>query len=66
MLIKRLALAIISLAVGFLITWLVVIYIAETTLEQYGVWYTGFTALAIACALGVWLDRFMGTKILPK
>ena len=66
MLIKRLALAVISLVTGFLITWLVVVYIAETNLEQYGIWYTGFTALSIACAIGVWLDKFMGTEILPK
>jgi hypothetical protein len=66
MLIKRLALCLISLVVGFGITWLIVEFIATTTLEQYGIWYTGFTALAIACAIGVWLDKFMGTEILPK
>lgn len=66
MLVKRLALVAISLTVGFLVTWFIVITIAETNLEQYGVWYTGFTALAIASALAVWLDKFMGTEILPK
>lgn len=66
MLIKRLALAVISLVVGFLITWAVVEFIAQTNLEQYGIWYTGLTALALACAIGVWLDKFMGTEILPK
>lgn len=66
MLVKRLALVAISLVVGFGITWLIVETIAETNLEQYGIWYTGFTSLAIASAIGVWLDKFMGTEILPK
>ena len=76
MLIKRLALVVISFVIGFLITLFVVtvdvtigpihLVIAGTTIEQYGFWYTGFTTLAIACAIGVWLDKFMGTEILPK
>lgn len=66
MLVKRLALVVISLVVGSSVTWFVVKFIAETNLEQYGIWYTSFTALAIACAVGVWLDKFMGTEILPK
>ena len=76
MLIKRLALVVISLVIGFLITWFIVtvdvtigpihLVIAGTTLDQYGLWYTSFTALALACAIGIWLDKFMGTEILPK
>ena len=76
MFIKRLVLVAISLAVGFAVTFFVVtvniqlgpihLEIAGTTLEQYGIWYTSFTTLAIACAVGVWLDKFLGTEILPK
>lgn len=76
MLVKRLALAAISMAIGYLITWFIVtvdiqlgpihLEIAGTTMEQYGVWYSFFTAFTIACAIGVWLDKFMGTEILPK
>jgi hypothetical protein len=76
MLIKRLVLVAISLIIGFLITAFIVtvdttigpihLVIAGTTLEQYGIWYTGFTALTIACAIGVWLDKFMRTELLPK
>jgi len=66
MLIKRLALGVISLVVGFITTWLIIEFIAETNLEQYGFWYTAFTTLSIGCAVGVWLDKFMGTEILPK
>lgn len=65
MLVKRLALAIISLAVGFVITY-GVITVVGTTLEEYGGMYTFFTALSIGCALGIWLDKFMGTELLPK
>ncbi|HXW00295.1 MAG TPA: hypothetical protein VEC93_17890, partial [Anaerolineae bacterium] len=73
---KRLALVAISLVIGFAVTFFVVtvdfqlgpihLVIAGTTIEQYGIWYTSFTTLAIACAVGVWLDKFMGTEILPK
>lgn len=65
MLVKRLALAVISLAVGFVITY-GVITVVGTTLEEYGGMYTFFTALSIGCALGIWLDKFMGTELLPK
>lgn len=76
MLVKRLALAAISLAIGFVLTWFVVtvdlqvgpfnLVIAGTTLEQYGIWYTAFTTLSLACAVGIWLDKFMKTEILSK
>lgn len=62
---KRIGLAIVSLVVGFLLTWLIVVLVG-TNLIEYGPIYTFFTALALACALGIWLDRFMGTDILPK
>ena len=66
MLLKRLLLAVISLVVGFLVTFLVVRFIGDTTIAEYGPLYTFFTALSIACALGIWLDKFMGTEILPE
>lgn len=67
MLIKRLLLVIISFAIGFLATWAIIESpIVESNLQIYGPWYTFFTSLAIACAVGVWLDKFMGTKLLPK
>jgi hypothetical protein len=62
---KRIGLAVISFAVGFLLTWLIVELIG-TNLFEYGTIYTFFTALALACAIGIWLDKFMGTEILPK
>lgn len=65
MLVKRLALAAISFAVGFVIT-IGIVFAIGTTLEEYGGIYTFFTALALACAVGIWLDKFMGTELLPK
>lgn len=65
MLVKRLSLVVISLVVGFVLTWAIAVGIG-TNLEEYGGVYTFFTALSLACALGVWLDKFMDTKILPE
>ena len=65
MLVKRLILVVISLGFGVLATFGIVLAIG-TTPAVYGPLYFGFTSLALAVALGIWLDRFMGTEILPK
>ncbi|MEJ2752242.1 MAG: hypothetical protein ACK2U5_09720 [Candidatus Promineifilaceae bacterium] len=65
MLVKRILLVIISLAFGVLATFGIVVAIG-TTPQIYGMIYFSFTALALAIALGIWLDKFMGTEILPK
>lgn len=65
MLIKRLILAIISLSVGFGATYLLVTAVG-TTFEEYGGIYTFFTALSLGCVVGIWLDKFMETELLPK
>ncbi|MBK7897309.1 MAG: hypothetical protein WAS33_16795 [Candidatus Promineifilaceae bacterium] len=68
MLVKRLLVVVISLAIGFGLTVAAVYapFIADTTLEEYGIYYTFFTTVAFACALAIWLDKFMGTEMLPK
>ena len=68
MLVKRLILVVLSLAIGFVLTVAAVYapFIADTNLEEYGFLYTFFTVLSLALAAGVWLDKFMGTEILPK
>lgn len=67
MLIKRILLVIISLTIGFLATWAIIeTPFVGSNLAQYGPYYTFFTSLAIGCAIGVWLDKFMGTELLPK
>ncbi len=65
MLVKRLLLAIISIAFGVIVTTGITLLIG-TTPAEYGTIYFTLTSLALAVALGVWLDRFMGTKLLPK
>lgn len=65
MLAKRLLLTIISLAFGIIATILITSLIGTTPAEFGSVYFT-FTALALALALGIWLDKFMETDILPK
>jgi hypothetical protein len=65
MVVRRLILAIISIAFGVIVTTGITIFIG-TTPAEYGTIYFTFTSLALAVALGVWLDKFMGTKLLPK
>lgn len=65
MLVKRLILTVVSIGFGVLTTILIVILIG-TTPSEYGLVYFTFTALSLAIALAVWLDKFMETNILPK
>jgi len=65
MLVKRLILAAISIAFGAIVTILITSFLGTTPGEFGGVYFS-FTALALAIALGVWLDKFMKTDILPK
>jgi len=65
MLIKRLILIAVALGVGFGLTVLITILIG-TTPAEYGPVYMIFTTLSLAVAIGIWLDRFMGTNFLPK
>ena len=72
--IKRIALIIISLVAGVIITELGILAMG-TTREEYGFTFTALTAAGLAyypltilfAGLGVaiWLDKFMDTKILP-
>ena len=65
MLIKRLILAVISIAFGVATTFLIM-WVIGTDYNTYGFGYTFFTSLALACFLGIWLDKFMGTELLPE
>ena len=67
---KRAALVAISLVIGFIVTYVEVYQIPQplglgTTFEDYGPIYTILTILSIACGVGIWLDKFMATEILP-
>jgi NhaP-type Na+/H+ or K+/H+ antiporter len=74
MLIKRLLLAVISLAVGYGITYFIVRVLLQTTVAEYWVGpelpvnspYFILTGLFIGLAIGIWLDKFMRTEILPE
>ncbi|MCZ7668624.1 MAG: hypothetical protein M5U34_16245 [Chloroflexi bacterium] len=65
MLIKRLILALISIAFGVGATFLI-LFLVGTNFYTYGFGYFFFTSLALACFLGIWLDKFMGTGLLPE
>ena len=65
MLVKRLGVMLVSFIIGFLVTWGIIILI-QTTIGEYGGIYTFFTSLTIGCAVGIWLDKFAGTEMLPK
>lgn len=65
MMVKRLLLAVISITIGVVVTLGITAAIGTTPGEYGGAYFT-FTALALAIALGIWLDKFMATDILPK
>lgn len=65
MLVKRIILAVISIGFGLAVTLGITLLIG-TTPAEYGAIYFTFTALALAIALGIWLDKFMGTGLLPE
>ncbi|MBE2200841.1 MAG: hypothetical protein IAE79_19675 [Anaerolinea sp.] len=65
MLVKRILLAVISIAVGAAVTTAITFAIG-TTPAVYGFGYFFFTTLCLAIALGIWLDKFMNTELLPK
>jgi len=65
MLLKRLLLAVIAFGIGFGLTVLITMLIG-TTPAEYGPIYMFFTTLTLGLAIAIWLDKFMGTNILPK
>ncbi len=74
MLIKRLLLAVISLGLGYAITYFIVTILLETSVAEYwagpelpvNIPYFILTGIFFGLGIAVWLDKFMGTEILPK
>lgn len=74
MLIKRLLLAAISFGLGYGITFFIVTVLLETSVAEFwlgpelpvNIPYFILTGFFIGLAIAVWLDKFMGTEILPK
>ena len=62
---KRIGVIVASLVVGVILTELILLAIG-TNREIYGFVYYFFTALSLGVAVGVWGDRFAGTKMLPE
>jgi hypothetical protein len=70
---KRIALLIISLIIGYAITYLIVVLLG-TSVEEFwmgpeepvSIPYFLLVGFFIALAASIWLDKFMGTEILPR
>ena len=73
MLVKRLLLVVISLIIGYAATYLITVLLDTTVAEFWtgpeqpvAIPYFLLVGFFIAVAVGIWLDKFMGTEILPK
>lgn len=66
MLVKRILLIVISLVLGSLVSAGIIVFLIGTTLAEYGGLYFFLTAFFMACAFGIWLDKFMDTNLLPE
>ncbi|MFN2189249.1 MAG: hypothetical protein ACK2T3_10820 [Candidatus Promineifilaceae bacterium] len=73
MLLKRIGLVVISLVIGYAITFGIVLLLG-TSVEEFwmgpehpvSIPYFLLVGFFIALAASIWLDKFMGTEILPK
>ena len=72
--IKRHLLLAISLAIGYGLTYLIVVVFLQTTVPEFWLGpedpfqipYFILVGFFIALAIGIWLDKFMKTEILPE
>ncbi len=55
----------VSFFVAFVLSYLIVKVVFNTSFERYGMSYFVLTVLSIASILVIWLDYFLGKKILP-
>jgi hypothetical protein len=63
---KRLLLIVIALVLGAGVTLLIVSFVLGTSVAEYGGLYFGLTSFFFGAFFGVWLDKFMGTRLLPE
>jgi len=71
--VRRLIVWAVSFALGFVVSYLLIVVgfplinsnAVGMTLEEYGTIYFLVTMVPIALVFVTWLDKFMGTKILP-
>ncbi len=71
---KRILLIVLSLAIGYAVTYFLVTVLLGTTVAEFWVGpeqpvnipYFLLVGFFIAVAVGIWLDKFMGTEVLAK
>jgi len=71
--VRRLIVWVVSFALAFVVSYLLIVVgfpiinrnAVGMTLEEYGTIYFLVTMIPIALVFVTWLDKFMGTKILP-
>lgn len=73
MLVKRLILIVASLIIGYGATFLITVFLGTSVAEFWvgpeqpvNIPYFLLVGLFIALAAAIWLDKFLGTEILPK
>lgn len=64
--IKRIAVVVISLAIGYVATLGIVHFILNTVMSDYGLTYIVLTIFTIGCGVAIWLDKFLKAEILPE
>ena len=64
--IKRLIVAVGSLAAGAGLTWLIVYVAFETDFIKFAISNVVILFVSLSCAVGIWLDYFLDTKILKS
>ena len=73
MILKRILLVVISLLIGYVATYLITLLLG-TSVEEFWMGseqplplpYFLLVGFFIAIAVAIWLDKFMGTKVLPS
>lgn len=73
-LVRRILLLLISLAIGYGLTFIIVVVLLNTSVPEFWLGpeqpvkipYFILVGLFIALGVGIWLDKFMKTEILPE
>lgn len=73
MLVKRVALVVVSLVIGYAATFLITLLLGTSVAEFWmgseqpvPLPYFLLVGFFIALAVAIWLDKFLGTRILPE
>lgn len=66
MIAKRIIVLVLSLVLGAVLTAVIVSLLLGTTIAEFGTLYFSLTSFFFGCAFGIWLDKFLGTELLPE